>query len=122
MQRMRTSNAAPSSTYFAARRPRRRWPRVLFWTAIVLLILGLVAFAAFLFWLRSAAQSSLPALDGAIQLTGLTAPVTIRRDAHGVPHIDAATQPDLFLAQGYVTAQDRLWQMDMFRRNSEGTL
>jgi penicillin G amidase len=39
-----------------------------------------------------------------------------------VPHIDAATQDDLFVAQGYVTAQDRLWQMDMFRRNSEGTL
>ena len=49
-------------------------------------------------------------------------PVTVRRDAHGVPHIDAATQQDLFVAQGYVTAQDRLWQMDAFRRNANGEL
>ena len=46
----------------------------------------------------------------------------MRRDAHGVPHIDAATQEDLFVAQGYVTAQDRLWQMDVFRRNANGEL
>ena len=49
-------------------------------------------------------------------------PLTVRRDAHGVPHIDAATQDDLFTAQGYITAQDRLWQMDAFRRNSLGEL
>ena len=49
---------------------------------------------------------------------GLSAPVTVRRDAHGVPHIEAATQGDLFVAQGYVTAQDRLWQMDTLRRNA----
>ncbi len=46
----------------------------------------------------------------------------VRRDAHGVPHIEAATQEDLFVAQGYVTAQDRLWQMDVFRRNANGEL
>ncbi len=45
-----------------------------------------------------------------------------RRDAHGVPHIDAAGQDDLFVAQGYVTAQDRLWQMDLYRRNANGEL
>ncbi len=46
----------------------------------------------------------------------------VRRDAHGVPHIDAAALDDLFLAQGYVTAQDRLWQMDLYRRNANGEL
>ena len=45
-----------------------------------------------------------------------------RRDAHGVPHIAAATQDDLFIAQGYVTAQDRLWQMDTYRRSANGEL
>ena len=55
-------------------------------------------------------------------LPGSSAPVTVRRDAHGVPHIEAATQDDLFIAQGYVTAQDRLWQMDAFRRNANGEL
>ncbi len=48
--------------------------------------------------------------------------MTVRRDAHGVPHIEAATQDDLFVAQGYVTAQDRLWQMDASRRNANGEL
>ena len=46
----------------------------------------------------------------------------VRRDAHGVPHIEAATQDDLFVAQGYVTAQDRLWQMDASRRAANGNL
>ncbi len=73
-------------------------------------------------WLRSATKAALPVLDGELHLAGLSAPVTVRRDAHGVPHIDAATQDDLFVAQGYVTAQDRLWQMDAFRRNSNGEL
>ncbi len=55
-------------------------------------------------------------------MAGLSAPVMVRRDAHGVPHIEAATQDDLFVAQGYVTAQDRLWQMDAYRRNANGEL
>jgi penicillin G amidase len=46
----------------------------------------------------------------------------VQRDSHGVPHITAATQDDLFAAQGYVTAQDRLWQMDLLRRNANGEL
>jgi hypothetical protein len=65
---------------------------------------------------------TLPVLDGDLHLAGLSAPVTVRRDEHGVPHIEAATQDDLFFAQGYVTAQDRLWQMDAFRRNADGDL
>src|ERR1700683_304327 len=73
-------------------------------------------------WLRGAEKAALPVLDGELHVAGLSAPVTVRRDAHGVPHIDAATQDDLFLAQGYVTAQDRLWQMDVLRRASNGEL
>ena len=45
-----------------------------------------------------------------------------QRDQHGVPHIEAASEDDLLFAQGYVTAQDRLWQMDSFRRNANGDL
>jgi penicillin amidase len=81
-----------------------------------------VAACAGVFWLRSAAKAALPVLDGDVQLAGLSAPVTVQRDTHGVPHIEAATQDDLFLAQGYVMAQDRLWQMDIYRRNSNGQL
>jgi penicillin amidase len=87
----------------------------------------LLAAGAGTLWLRSAAKAALPVLDGDLQVSGagwngLAAPVTVRRDGHGVPHIEAANEDDLFVAQGYVTAQDRLWQMDAFRRNANGEL
>ncbi|HEX8712128.1 MAG TPA: penicillin acylase family protein, partial [Terracidiphilus sp.] len=87
-------------------------------------VLALIAIAAVAgsLWLRHAAIAALPQIDGSLQLPGLSAPVNVRRDAHGTPHINANTQDDLFFAQGYVTAQDRLWQMDMLRRHGEGTL
>ena len=109
---------APAS----ARRRNGAWPRKLLWTAGALLALLLVSAVAGLVWLRSAALAALPVLDGELRVAGLSAPVTVRRDGHGVPHIEAASQADLFLAQGYVTAQDRLWQMDAFRRNANGEL
>jgi penicillin amidase len=99
-----------------------RWLRIIFLTLISLAALLVLIFLAFLWWLHSTTVSALPQLDGDVHLAGLSAPVTVRRDAHGVPHIDAATQDDLFTAQGYVTAQDRLWQMDAYRRNSLGEL
>jgi penicillin amidase len=91
--------------------------------ALAVLVLLLVVLAVGgVMWLRSAARAALPQLDGDIRVAGLSAPATVRRDAHGVPHIEAATQDDLFFAQGYVVAQDRLWQMDMYRRNANGEL
>lgn len=68
------------------------------------------------------AHAALPQLDGSIALAGLTAPVSVIRDAQGVPHITAQNAADLFFAQGYVTAQDRLWEMDMSRRYTAGEL
>jgi penicillin amidase len=94
----------------------------LLWTAAGLLVLLLIAAGAGLLWLRAVAKAALPQLDGDVHLAGLSAPVTVRRDAHGVPYIEAATQDDLFVAQGYVTAQDRLWQLDASRRAANGDL
>jgi penicillin amidase len=68
------------------------------------------------------AHSALPQLDGRLQLAGLSAPVKVMRDGHGVPTIEASSFEDLFFAQGFVTAQDRLWQMDMMRRVASGEL
>ncbi len=85
-------------------------------------MLLLLAAGAGVLWLRSVTLAALPQLDGDMHLAGLSAPVIVRRDAHGVPHIDAANQDDLFVAQGYVTAQDRLWQMDSLRRGANGEL
>ena len=81
-----------------------------------------VGVIAAVLWLRAAAIAEVPVMDGSLRMPGLSAPVVVRRDAHGVPHIDAATQDDLLEAQGYVTAQDRLWQMDLYRRNANGNL
>ncbi len=67
-------------------------------------------------------REQLPTLDGELQLPGLSAPVLVRRDEHGIPHIQAATMDDLLEAQGFVVAQDRLWQMDMARRFAAGEL
>ncbi|HEV2448565.1 MAG TPA: penicillin acylase family protein [Candidatus Sulfopaludibacter sp.] len=103
--------------------PRKRpWLRVLLWALACLLVVLVVAVAVALWRLRSETLASLPVLDGEIHLAALSAPVTVRRDAHGVPHLEAAGQDDLFIAQGYLTAQDRLWQMDLYRRNANGEL
>src|SRR5579864_6324680 len=104
--------------------PRRKHPklRILVVTAASLLGFVVVGGIVAVLWLRAAAIAELPLMDGSLRLPGLSSPVIVRRDAHGVPHIDAATQDDLLVAQGYVTAQDRLWQMDLYRRNANGTL
>ena len=98
----------------------RRSPavRILLWLALALVVLvaGVVSCA----WL--VVRSALPQLDGSLPVKGLSAPVKVTRDGHGVPTIEAATLEDLFLAQGYVTAQDRLWQMDVMRRFAGGEL
>ncbi|MFZ0955376.1 MAG: penicillin acylase family protein [Candidatus Sulfotelmatobacter sp.] len=98
----------------------RRSPalQILFWLlCLIVAILAGVAGYAYLI-----ARSALPQLDGRLQVNGLLAPVTVTRDTHGVPTIEAKSLEDLFFAQGYVTAQDRLWQMDVMRRFGAGEL
>ncbi|MBK9168161.1 MAG: penicillin acylase family protein [Bryobacterales bacterium] len=72
--------------------------------------------------LNSVAQQSLATIDGQINVKGLAQPVEVIRDQWGVPHIYAQSVEDLFFAQGYVIAQDRLWQMEWWRRDREGRL
>jgi len=72
--------------------------------------------------LLDSARTRLARLDGEARVPGLDSAVEVRRDQWGVPHIYAKTTHDLFLAQGYVVAQDRLWQMEMWRRAGEGRL
>jgi penicillin G amidase len=66
--------------------------------------------------LRTKAKAALAQLEGEIALPGLTAPVEVLRDRWGVPHIYAQNETDLFFAQGFVVAQDRLFQLDVWRR------
>lgn len=72
--------------------------------------------------LVDSARDRLARLDGRVTVAGLDSSVEVRRDRWGVPHLYARTVHDLFLAQGYVAAQDRLWQMEMWRRQGEGEL
>ena len=89
-------------------------------SAIVIFFLVVVALVVVSFvWV---AKASLPQLDGQLKVVGLRAPVTILRDGQGMPHIRASSMEDALFAQGYVTAQDRLWQMDITRRFAAGEL
>jgi penicillin amidase len=72
--------------------------------------------------LEELATRSLAQIDGDLTVRGLQAPVEVIRDEWGIPHIYAENDHDLFFAQGYVMAQDRLWQMEMWRRWHEGRL
>ncbi|MFL5615487.1 MAG: penicillin acylase family protein [Gemmatimonadaceae bacterium] len=72
--------------------------------------------------LRDSARARLATLDGQVSLTGLDSGVEVRRDRWGVPHIYARTPHDVLFAQGYVAAQDRLFQMEIWRRAGEGRL
>jgi penicillin G amidase len=68
------------------------------------------------------ARRSLPLLDGAVTLHGISAPIEIVRDADAIPHIFASTKHDALFGLGYVHAQDRLWQMEFQRRIGHGRL
>ena len=87
---------------------RKRWLLRTFGVFLVVILLASAAVAA---WFYSVARSALPQIDGTMVLPRLSGKVTVTRDVRGIPTIDAASLADLFLAQGYVTAEDRPWQM-----------
>jgi penicillin amidase len=89
--------------------------RVVSWIAAVLI----AAVSLVVWWF---VYRPLPPLAGTLSLPGLQQNVTVDRDGWGVPHIRAASAEDLAEAQGYVMAQDRLWQMDLLRRVARGQL
>jgi penicillin amidase len=68
------------------------------------------------------AKAALAQIDGTIEVKGTSEVVEVIRDRYGVPHIYAKNTADLFFAQGFVVAQDRMWQLEMWRRNGEGRL
>ncbi len=111
----------PEEAALQAKR-RRIFHRIIVILTTLVILVSVIGFFTARHWLRQTMNDSLPQLDGAVTISGLSAPVTIQRDAHGVPHIRAASLDDLVLAQGFVTAQDRLWQMDSLRRHAAGTL
>jgi len=80
------------------------------WRVLGAIVIGLMmVIVVGVGWFLSIARSALPELDGPLPVAGVSAPISVTRDGHGVPTIESATLDDLFFAQGYVTAQDRLF-------------
>lgn len=96
-------------------------PSIVVAVLAVLIVLGLILLA-FLGLIWYIFQRPLARLKGELELAGLDAPVEIVRDRWGVPHIYAQSRRDVYFAQGFVHAQDRLFQMDYGRRLAQGTL
>ncbi|MCE7078973.1 penicillin acylase family protein [Streptomyces sp. ST2-7A] len=90
--------------------------------AIVVVLLLLGGLTAGAFWSVQTVRASFPQVTGQVKIEGLSAPVTVRRDANGIPQLYADTAEDLFRAQGFVHAQDRFWEMDVRRHLTAGRL
>jgi len=86
---------------------------------LVLLLLLVLAGAGGFYYLVHRSDS---AVNGTVLVEGISQPVRIIRDVYGIPHIFAQNRQDLAFALGYAEAQDRLWQLDMFRHLGKGTL
>lgn len=87
----------------------------------LLLFLFVVAIGAY-FFVDHLATKAIPDYNETVELTGLTAEVQVYRDSLAVPHIYAKNEADLFKTIGFVMAQDRMWQMDLLRRVTQGRL
>ena len=95
-----------------------RFSRILVILVSILLVLLVIIGATGVILVRR----PFPKTEGTIRLPGLHDQVEVFRDPYGVPHIYAANEHDLFMAQGFVHAQDRFWQMEFWRRSGSGTL
>jgi penicillin amidase len=87
----------------------------------ILIILG-IGLIIGLLYVRQLSRKGLLDYNAEVKLEGMLGQVTVYRDAYAVPHIFADNEEDLYRATGYVMAQDRLWQMDLFRRATTGRL
>jgi len=92
--------------------------KILGWLLALVAVLALAVGGGGYLWLRR----SLPQTSGRLRVPGLTAPITITRDANAIPHISAQSEADALFGLGYVHAQDRLWQMEYQRRVGHGRL
>jgi penicillin amidase len=114
-------SAVPDVSAPFASRGFRGWPRWGRWTiytAIVVVLLLVIAGAA----VMVAVQRSFPQTSGRVDVPGLQSRVKVLRDGAGIPQVYASSSHDLFYAQGYVQAQDRFFEMDVRRHTTAGRL
>ncbi|MBM9500845.1 penicillin acylase family protein [Leptospira sp. 201903071] len=91
------------------------WVRRSFWSVLAILLFAKIGFSLLLF-LKS------PRLSGELKVAGISKPVSVIRDSYGVPHIRSEDSHSAYFALGYVTASDRLFQMEILRRAGRGEL
>ncbi|MCP4137756.1 MAG: penicillin acylase family protein [bacterium] len=89
---------------------------IVFTTLVILSIISGFIYSKYI------VNKNLPDYNLDIKLKGLSAAVTVYREANGVPHIYAENEHDLYMATGYIVSQDRFWQMDLLRRAASGRL
>ncbi|MBL1082042.1 penicillin acylase family protein [Streptomyces actinomycinicus] len=111
--------ATTGATSVTSGRKKGRRARLL----VLVLVLALVAGLAYGgWWSISTVRASFPQTTGTIKLDGLSGPVDVKRDGYGIPQIYASSDEDLFMAQGFVQAQDRFYEMDVRRHMTSGRL
>src|SRR5665811_900340 len=96
-----------------------RWWKITLGAIAALLLIAVFGVAVFM---RFSVHRAFPDVDGDVAIAGLQAPVEVVRDTMGIANIYADTTHDLFMAQGYVHAQERFWQMDFWRHIGSGRL
>ncbi|MGY0017902.1 penicillin acylase family protein [Streptomyces sp. YJ-C3] len=90
---------------------------------VIVLVLAVVAGIGYgAYWSVDSVRASLPQTTGSTRLDGLDGPVQVKRDGYGIPQIYASSDEDLFMAQGFVQAQDRFYEMDVRRHTTSGRL
>ncbi|MFD9397260.1 penicillin acylase family protein [Streptomyces sp. NPDC060011] len=115
------SNTTASSGQKPGKSGRKKGRKArLFLIVLVLAIIGGIAFGAY--WSVSTVRASFPQTKGSIKLDGLSGPVNVKRDGNGIPQVYASSDEDLFMAQGFVQAQDRFYEMDVRRHMTSGRL
>ncbi|MEG3627247.1 penicillin acylase family protein [Streptomyces poriticola] len=114
-----TNNASSGQQPGKSGRKKGRRARLVV-LVLVLAVVGGLAFGGY--WSVSTVRASFPQTKGSITLEGLSGPVDVKRDAYGIPQIYASSDEDLFMAQGYVQAQDRFYEMDVRRHMTAGRL
>ncbi|MFF0203622.1 penicillin acylase family protein [Streptomyces sp. NPDC005017] len=114
-------NTTASTGHKPAKSGRKKGRKArLFVLVLVLALVGGVAYGSY--WSISTVRASFPQTEGTITLEGLSGPVDVKRDGNGIPQIYASSEEDLFMAQGFVQAQDRFYEMDVRRHLTSGRL
>ncbi|NEB74905.1 penicillin acylase family protein [Streptomyces sp. SID14478] len=114
---MPSTTNAPSGRQSGRKKGRRARLIVI---VLVLAVIAGIGYGAY--WGVDSVRASLPQTTGSVQLDGLDGNVQVKRDGYGIPQIYASSDEDLFMAQGFVQAQDRFYEMDVRRHTTSGRL